>query len=637
MLHRMKRIQVIGPKKDLQAVVNTLYHEGTVHLEDVCRCVPPDCICLSRVEAGKEAEALNLLARMGGVLLTLPKNDDAEKRSLVVEKLRPMTDEQAIARASQVLGELEWTTRELATRKSDREFNIIAFDRYKKVIEKIRQIEHELPLLENYEVNILIIQKEYKGVLDLIQDELVRITNDHFELLHTDVDEASIAAITIFNKKYSDEVHAFIFSANVNEVRLPREFMGMKFSDMLILIEQRRVQAIEEIRSINVELEKLAAEWYLELSVLRDHLEDISKEYDTFNKFGQSEYTFVIMGWIPAKYLKRTRAALQRAFGGDVVVEVLKVTDEELEKAPTFYDNPRLVKPFEFIMGLVRPPKYMEIDPSPLIAFFFPLFFGIMVGDIGYGLLILSLSLAVIKKFGNIQWLRDLARILAVSSIPAIFFGFVFGEFFGDLGEKMGLLHPLHVFGISMNRMEAIIPMLVLTISIGVFHVFLGLIIGLMNAITVGSKKHIAEKAGMLGALSGVIAIICCAGGFLPQVALYPAGLVFLASMAALLYGGGIFGTIELVSALGNMLSYARLMAIGMASVVLAIVANEFAGTLGILAVGLTAAVLLHAMNLVLAMFSPSIHALRLHMVEFFTKFYEGGGTQYTPFSRSGH
>jgi V/A-type H+-transporting ATPase subunit I len=86
---------------------------------------------------------------------------------------------------------------------------------------------------------------------------------------------------------------------------------------------------------------------------------------------------------------------------------------------------------------------------------------------------------------------------------------------------------------------------------------------------------------------------------------------------------------------MGNILSYARLMAIGMASVILALVANEFAGTLGVVVVGVTVAVLLHALNLVLAMFSPSIHALRLHMVEFFTKFYEGGGTQYKPFSRS--
>jgi V/A-type H+-transporting ATPase subunit I len=100
-------------------------------------------------------------------------------------------------------------------------------------------------------------------------------------------------------------------------------------------------------------------------------------------------------------------------------------------------------------------------------------------------------------------------------------------------------------------------------------------------------------------------------------------------------YGGGVFGTIELVSAVGNIMSYARLMAIGMASVVLAIVANQFAGALGIAAVGIAAAVMLHLLNLVMGMFSPSIHALRLHMVEFFSKFYHGGGYLYRPFRKA--
>ena len=99
-----------------------------------------------------------------------------------------------------------------------------------------------------------------------------------------------------------------------------------------------------------------------------------------------------------------------------------------------------------------------------------------------------------------------------------------------------------------------------------------------------------------------------------------------------LLWGGGIQGAVEIMGTVGNIMSYARIMAIGMASVMLAVVANELAGAVGSLLIGALVAVLLHLMNLVMGMFSPFIQSTRLHLVEFNSKFYEGGGRAYRPF-----
>jgi V/A-type H+-transporting ATPase subunit I len=271
-----------------------------------------------------------------------------------------------------------------------------------------------------------------------------------------------------------------------------------------------------------------------------------------------------------------------------------------------------------------------------LIALFFPLFFGLIVGDIGYGLVILGFSLLVRQKFKDISWVRQIMTILMISSVPTIVFGYVFGEFFGDLGEQMGWIHPMTLFGITWNRVEAIIPLLLLTIGIGVFHVFFGLSLGIVNAYRHRKMKHIIEKAGMLGIISGIILLIGNYFGHVPGSVTIGVIALMLLSIIGLLYGGGTRGVIEVMGTIGNIMSYARLMAIGLASVILALVANRLSHELGFLILGIIVAILLHTLNIFLAMFSPSIHSLRLHVVEFFSKFYEGGGIPYKPLEKRG-
>ena len=176
--------------------------------------------------------------------------------------------------------------------------------------------------------------------------------------------------------------------------------------------------------------------------------------------------------------------------------------------------------------------------------------------------------------------------------------------------------------------------MIIFTIAIGVFHILFGLSIGLVNATTRRNKKHACEKAGMILAITSIVIILLAVVEVIPAELVTPGVILLIVGLPLIMYGGGIVAAIDLMSSIGNILLYARLMAIGMASVVLALVANKLGASMGIVLIGFLIAASLHILNIVLCMFSPSIHALRLHIVEFYGKFYEGGGTQYDPFKR---
>jgi V/A-type H+-transporting ATPase subunit I len=300
-------------------------------------------------------------------------------------------------------------------------------------------------------------------------------------------------------------------------------------------------------------------------------------------------------------------------------------TEDSGDGAPVELSNPELFKPFEVLVRPFSLPRYGSLDPTPYVAVFLPMFFGLILGDVGYGLLLATLGVLLGSIFPEGSLLRMVGRIALACALFTVIFGYLFGEFFGNLGHTMGWMEP-----ILFNREEAVVPFLILTLSLGFVHLLLGLVLGLISAWR-GERRR-ALGRGLAAVMLVLTAVSLLAlWRVIPREILTPAVVLLVIAFPVLVVIEGMAAPLEMLSTLGRVLSYARIMAIGTASVMLAVVANEMAGAFGSAVVGLVFALLFHLVNFALGLFSPTIHALRLHYVEFFGTFHTPGGDRYRP------
>jgi V/A-type H+-transporting ATPase subunit I len=274
-------------------------------------------------------------------------------------------------------------------------------------------------------------------------------------------------------------------------------------------------------------------------------------------------------------------------------------------------------------------PAYSSYDPTPFIGIFFPVFFGMILGDAGYGLFLAALSVYLTRRFRRQRLIRDGARILLIASLYSIVFGVLFGEFFGDLPERLFHLRP-----ICVERRTAVVPMIFFALAVGAAHVLLGLIFGVLSGFRKKEKKEAAYKLLSIAAILCLIVALASFFEVLPAILARPVTIAVLFLTPLLFFTGGLLAPLEFLKNIGNIISYVRIMAIGLTSVLLAFVANNLGGLTGDVVTGVVVAGLIHALNITLGVFSPTIHSLRLHYVEFFSKFMEHGGRRFEPLKK---
>ncbi len=631
---KMARVQIVGLKSQLIPTVQVLHHLGCIEIEDLSELADISARPLNMVrETVQMREDLAFLAtKVEGLISTL--STVATNSALLKEKPSPeqTANEECLQVARAGIEELGPQVKTLVSQREKLEADQLSLPRYETTLRKLLPVvppaAHEP---DNVFVGVLV-SRAHLWVLDALVEEVLELTGGRAEMATEDIDENTRAMLIVVPKVDAGKVEMMLSREDISRLRLPEEIAHQSLDTAVLSLSQRLAAIPKALAEIETELTTLAQVWLPRLewwaSCLRDQLDEI----DALVQLGETDQTFVLAGWVMEKEIPHLCQRLAEHVGDEVVVQRIPLSKADRGSAPIVLKNPTPARPFQSLVSLFSIPSYEGIDPTILMALFMPLFFGMILGDIGYGALLMLISFVGLHRFKESGATRDIIKVVLFGSLWSIVFGFLYGEFFGNLGEELGL-HPLWFDRASAEEVTAL---LLLSLAVGVVHITLGLLLGVWEALRERSRNHLLERGGMLVGLIGLFMIVAVLANRLPAGFMNPAAAILLLGIVLLSvplgWLGVLLGPIEFIGLIGNILSYLRIAAIGLASVYLAYLANEVAGVMGSIVVGIILAVLIHALNLVMGAFSPTIHSLRLHYVEFFRKFYEGGGRPFAPF-----
>ncbi len=377
-----------------------------------------------------------------------------------------------------------------------------------------------------------------------------------------------------------------------------------------------------------------------QLKVQQDYLCNLSSRQESKNQLASTQNLAALEGWIESNQVQALEACLTEQFGQSILIQTREIRQDEEDKVPTKLKNNALVEPFELVTEMYSLPKYGDKDPTPVVSLFYFVFFGMMVADIGYGLLLfVGTSLAL--HFLHVKsGLAKNLRFFRLLGVAVIIWGLVYGSFFGfEL--------PFALISTSSDAMT----ILVISVVFGFVTVLAGLFLSGLKNIRLKDYAE-AYNAGFAWVLILLGLLLLALGNFFPSLAfaatigqwlaiinalgILAVSIVSAKSLAGL--GSGLFNLYNVSGYVGDLVSFTRLMALGLSGASIGSAFNLIVSLFPPVArfsIGILLFIALHLVNMFLSFLSGYVHGARLIFVEFFGKFYDGGGKPFTPLKPS--
>lgn len=643
----MLKIRVVAAKDYSTKTLKTLHKAGVLHVEQSEELKPVDREAIEN----ERRQVSELLAAIEGVLTYVPKVKEVfleEDVEVIYTKPFSETDSE-VRKLTVKLGNMHQGIVKL-------EQEVANLEGLKKYLEPLGQ-QTDVSLKDlNFSGSYL-----FSRVLVLPSEVYEAACNKIKGLLFGST-VATIESETILHiiARVEDEgvIESVVKESGGRVLQIPNKDLALR---EFVETAGNKIHSLgEELIKLRGEIENQTGENLEKLVLFREALSAVNERLAVLEKACEARYVMLTEGWIPEAGAEDAISQVKEDVE-HVFVDARKPA--KTEEPPSKFRNPGALEPFQVIVNLFATPKYKEWDPTPIIAYSFAFFFGLMLGDVVYAAIIIAFARFGLRRFVDdpqAEGAKLFQRTLYISCGVALVIGVLTGNYFGDFYLFFGIENMALSQGIK-NMLGNPMSFIVLSLIIGLVHVNIAHVLDFIKGIRARQKAVAIAKVGLfLLQISGIPWILHAILGvdiplLTPQIytiLLYVVvvGIVLIVVSSVMQKGaflGGIFWLFDITGLLGDVMSYCRLAGVGLATFYLASCFNLMAsllsnmvpagpaGLANLIGGGLVFIIILfigHAINLILSGICCFVHSLRLCFVEFLFKFYEGGGREYSPF-----
>jgi len=651
---RMRKIRIVTLDKYVAPTVDALHESGLVQVSDISESIQQDPELAELVSQSKATpytgKLSSLLMKTNGISELLG-NSLSEGHGLkdtlmsfispdlpVQKEVESLDTEAFIAKAEDTLAQVESKTHVIEGKLAALDAETSELKSNKSLAKHLSNFDMDLALLKDSKYTSTTVGRINAESTSEIKNELSNLTDelDIFTVPMDDKDGEIIAVVTL--KEFSDEVYSTLRKFDFEKIEIgnvegsPQQIISHADS-RLLTIESERASVKSELRAI-------AEQWDDEILALKEQLENEKEKNEILSSFVQTKDAYVLEAWVPKKDTEKVEQLVEKSSDGHCAFETIEVEGTDDEDVPVLQQNGWYSKPFEYLVDMYSPVRYNALDPTIFVAITFPFFFGFCLTDAVYGLVVSAIGVVLLRGLGKVkESMRSFGWILIWSGLWAVILGLITNGFIGDFPERiMGFRLPTVFAPVEAFKHPETI--LIIAIAIGLLYVNIGFVMGAINNFRYGRKKEALGSQICWFIFEAGIALLAV-GFMMPAIGMIGmvlGGILIVAAIGILIWANGAFGLMDIFGFMGDVLSFARLLALCLATGGIAMTVNILAVMVNgmIPFAGIVLAIFIfifgHIANFAFQVLGAFINALRLNYVEFFAQFFEEGKGKFEAF-----